>query len=304
LLPLLRIHDPLAGYFCEVAQTGYRERLSMTATQFSGPWLPWFHGDFLRATQGWTVTERGVYFLLLGASWEMGPLPNDRRRLAGIVGAQLDEFDDAWKVVNHKFTVTAAGLVNNRLEIHREKQAIRSEKARQSVSNRWNRTRECESDTNVDTNESKNGGKSDTFPILEGIRSGYSSELRSQNSKKDKNSTRPTAVYASAAFHEQVIDTYHRLCPHMRHVKTWPKHRKAKLNARIRERCADGKPADTLAWWEGFFESVAESDFLSGRTDDPFRPTLEWLISPENFPKVIEGNYENRKATNGARAHG
>jgi hypothetical protein len=68
----------------------------MTKPSFSGPWMPWYHGDFLRATQGWNFAERGIYFLLLGASWEMGPLPDDRRRLAGIVGAQLDEFDPVW----------------------------------------------------------------------------------------------------------------------------------------------------------------------------------------------------------------
>jgi uncharacterized protein YdaU (DUF1376 family) len=53
------------------------------AELFSGPWLPWFHGDFIRATQGWTVFERGVYFLLLGASWEVGPLPEDPRARDG-----------------------------------------------------------------------------------------------------------------------------------------------------------------------------------------------------------------------------
>jgi uncharacterized protein YdaU (DUF1376 family) len=273
------------------------------APQFSGPWLPWFHGDFLKATQGWTVTERGVYFLLLGASWEMGALPDDRRRLAGIVGAQLDEFDEAWKTVRPKFDLTETGLINRRLEIHRQKQAIRSEKARQSVMNRWNASPEHESDTNVRTNVG-------TSVILEGIRSGYetpyvsdtpqNSDLRTQRKTKAQDSH--TAVPA-AAFHEQVVAAYHRLCPHLPSIKTWPKHRKGKLNARIRERCADGKPADTVAWWEQFFEAVAASDFLSGRTEKPFTATIDWLLGPENFPKVIEGNYANRKA-NGARAHG
>jgi uncharacterized protein YdaU (DUF1376 family) len=278
----------------------------MRGKQFSGPWLPWFHGDFIRATQGWTVIERGVYFLLLGASWEMGPLPDDRRRLAGIVGAQLDEFDDAWKTVRPKFEFTEQGLVNRRLEIHREKQAIRSAKARQSVMNRWGKTADEDTfvDTFVDTSVHTNAGTSDdTGDHTKSIRSGYSSELISQNSKKDKNSPRPAAVFTTGAFHDQVIAAYHRLCPHLPGLKTWPKHRKAKLNARIRERCADGKPADTLAWWEAFFESVTESDFLSGRTEKSFTTTIDWLLGPENFPKVIEGNYINRKP-NGARAHG
>lgn len=331
----------------------------MTASppQFSGPWLPWYHGDFLRATQGWTVAERGIYFLLLGASWEIGPLPDDRRRLAGIVGAQLEEFDEAWKLVRPKFELTAKGLLNPRLEFHREKQAIRSEKARQSVMNRWNATN---ADTNVDTivetnvntnagesyaridansmlgdtnhspsrdhkkqsnscngvqvnefdtnvssnvstNESKTYAKSDT----NSIRSGYSSELRTQNSEKDKNSkaARTNARAAMPAFHQQVIESYHELCPGLPHVKIWTQKRRQSLDSRIAERTAAGKPADSVDYWRSLFQQVASSDFLCGRTKEPFTASLEWLLLPNNFAKTIEGHYSNRKP-NGAASHG
>jgi hypothetical protein len=44
-------------------------------------YVPWFHGDFLRSTAGWTPMERHSYFMLLCAQFEMGeqlkhgPLP-------------------------------------------------------------------------------------------------------------------------------------------------------------------------------------------------------------------------------------
>jgi hypothetical protein len=105
------------------------------------------------------------------------------------------------------------------------------------------------------------------------------------------------AASAELAFHQQVVDAYHGACPHLRAITSWPTHRKAKLNARIRERCADGKPADTVDWWKRFFEYVTASDFLSGRAEPtrgkkPFKATIDWLLGAENFPKVIEGNYE------------
>lgn len=108
---------------------------------------------------------------------------------------------------------------------------------------------------------------------------------------------------APRSFHDEVIAAYHRLCPNLPGIKAWPKHRKAVLDARIRERCEEGKPADKIGYWESFFETVKASDFLSGRTDKPFRPNIDWLIGPQNFCKVIEGNYDNRKP-NGAHAHG
>lgn len=81
--------------------------------------LPWFHRDFLAATQGWTTAECGGYFLLLGAQWEMGPLPSDATALASITRAKPKEFKALWRKVRTKFIVSRNGLVNKRLEEHR-----------------------------------------------------------------------------------------------------------------------------------------------------------------------------------------
>ena len=87
--------------------------------------MPWFHRDFLASTQGWTAAETGVYFLLLGAQWEMGPLPNNRAELASISRSTSKEFKAIWeKKVARKFRITPEGLVNDRLEEHR-KEALR-----------------------------------------------------------------------------------------------------------------------------------------------------------------------------------
>ena len=39
-------------------------------------------------------------------------------------------------------------------------------------------------------------------------------------------------------------------------------------------------------------EKVRSSDFLRGSKD--FLITFEWFVKPNNFPKVLEGNYDNR----------
>lgn len=38
-------------------------------------------------------------------------------------------------------------------------------------------------------------------------------------------------------------------------------------------------------------ENVKNSDFLMGRTKDGFNITFDWFIRPNNFPKVLDGNY-------------
>lgn len=45
---------------------------------------------------------------------------------------------------------------------------------------------------------------------------------------------------------------------------------------------------------------IKESDFLQGKSDRGWRITFDWLLEPDHFQKVIEGNYANRKeALNG-----
>ena len=104
--------------------------------------LPWFHRDFLASTQGWSAAETGVYFLLLGAQWEMGPLPNNRAELASIARSTSKEFNAIWaKKVARKFRVTTGGLVNDRLEQHRREAMRRREQHRagalQTNAKRW-----------------------------------------------------------------------------------------------------------------------------------------------------------------------
>lgn len=39
---------------------------------------------------------------------------------------------------------------------------------------------------------------------------------------------------------------------------------------------------------------VRASDFLLGRNDRGWTITFDWFVRPNNFPKVLDGNYDNR----------
>jgi len=92
--------------------------------------------------------------------------------------------------------------------------------------------------------------------------------------------------------HKEIVNLYHEICPTMPRVVEWNKPRQGYLNARWRE----NPDRQGLGWWRGFFEFAAESNFLSGKTEGrdgkpPFVATLEWMVKPQNFAKIIEGNY-------------
>lgn len=96
--------------------------------------------------------------------------------------------------------------------------------------------------------------------------------------------------------HQEIIDAYHELVPTGRQVRTWGAERQKKLRARWRE---DAK-RQSIDWWRSFFAYISKSDFLTGRTHSsqraPFEIDLEWIVSPANFSKILEGKYENRSA--------
>lgn len=95
--------------------------------------------------------------------------------------------------------------------------------------------------------------------------------------------------------HQEIIDLYHRILPMGRQVRVWNDARRAKLRARWRE---DIK-RQSLGWWERFFGYIADSEFLTGQTTtagrSPFEIDLEWIVTPANLVKVIEGKYHQRE---------
>lgn len=66
------------------------------------------------------------------------------------------------------------------------------------------------------------------------------------------------------------------------------------LRARVREY---GEDAILEA-----IENVRTSDFLQGRNSKGWRITFDWFVLPTNFPKVLEGNYNQRKPMSELRA--
>ena len=63
------------------------------------------------------------------------------------------------------------------------------------------------------------------------------------------------------------------------------------LNARIKEYSFD-EVVEVL-------DNVSESDFLKGDNDRQWKCNFDWIMNPNNFVKILEGNYKNKKDKNG-----
>jgi uncharacterized protein YdaU (DUF1376 family) len=96
--------------------------------------MPWFPGDFMRSTRGWSVTARGVYRELLDAQWDLGSLPSDVDELCRMIAATPDEWLKGWVKCQPKFPVGEDGQRRNpRLEQHRLKSVDLSERRKKGA---------------------------------------------------------------------------------------------------------------------------------------------------------------------------
>lgn len=91
--------------------------------------------------------------------------------------------------------------------------------------------------------------------------------------------------------HDEIIKLYAKHLPMLTQVKVWSDARARNLKIRWRE---DLK-RQSLPYWDRFFGYVAKSDFLTGRDGKWQNCDLSWLVKSENFIKVLEGKYENKR---------
>lgn len=99
---------------------------------------------------------------------------------------------------------------------------------------------------------------------------------------------------------DTVIDAYHEALPAAPRVTVRNVKRDKLISGRWRQVFADGKAHsrdEGLQVFREFFAFCGESKFLTGKAQSrdkdraPFVADLEWLMSPTNFAKTVEGRY-------------
>lgn len=257
-------------------------------------------GDYARDTKGLSLIEHGAYRVLLDHVYATEErLPDDLMELYRIAGAMTPaERKAVDKVAQRFFPVNGDGRrYNKRAEEEIQKHSGQVQANRLVAEERERKRKEQRSllesidepSTNRSTNDSPNHSQ------------------KPEESKASAEGKAPSAEGRGAAApdcpHEQVIALYHELLPANPKVLEWTTARQQMLRARWREkakRTAKQRGYETLeqglAWWRRFLTYVGESKFLTGQTHGrdgrpPFVATLEWLLKPANFAKVIEGNY-------------
>ncbi len=102
---------------------------------------------------------------------------------------------------------------------------------------------------------------------------------------------------------DSIVSLYHDALPANPRVIALNEFRRGLMRSRWREcyerRVKRGDPAESghlLDWFASFFDDVAKSDFLTGKSAPregraPFVADLEFLFRPKNFLSILEGKY-------------
>jgi hypothetical protein len=48
--------------------------------------------------------------------------------------------------------------------------------------------------------------------------------------------------------------------------------------------------------WQIALDEITRSSFLRGSSSSGWQITIDWLLKPSNFTKVLEGNYRDRSS--------
>lgn len=123
-------------------------------------------------------------------------------------------------------------------------------------------------------------------PYVEEVRPSSDGAPPEEGGKKNGKSKKVDLdLEAFARFFNQTMDEHGAQIPRIRTI-TRDSKRATTLFARLREYSKEDL-AEAV-------RKAAKSDFLNGSGDKAFVASFDWIFAPKMFPRVLEGNYDNR----------
>lgn len=175
------------------------------------------------------------------------------------------------EICEHRREYGRKGGLAKQANISKSKQmqanAKNSSKSKQNVAN-------VSKSSYNDNNKEPNG----SYDII------YNNKKKSSNEDSQKETDVSFSPADFVVYFNSQMDLANAMIPR---IKSLSEQRKKSLGARIREY---GKPALSTV-----IRKAAASDFLNGKNGRDFIATFDWLMKPTNFPKVLEGNYDNHE---------
>ena len=235
-------------------------------------------GDYRRRTGHLTHLEHGIYRSLIDTYYlTENPLDENLDKLMRSHSVRSADEQEAFKnVIEEFFFIDNFGYKHAHCDQELAKIYAKSEKARASAKARWLKSKDIDA-VALQTDSERNAVgmlpiTHNPLPITQ-----------SSTSSEDDLFIKPKVEKVK---YQGVIDCYHKYCPDLTKVMKLTEARKKQVKARWNE----SEEYQNGEFWAFYFQTVAASDFLCGRSSD-WKADFQWLTKQENFIKVMEGKY-------------
>lgn len=261
------------------------------------PYFPMFPSDFEAKTSHLTLAEDGAYNRLLRICW-MTPgcsIPTDEAWIMRRVRAFTEADKEAVRDVLGEFFTANDGRYSNAKLTRIWLEANEAHEKRKNAGSRGGKAKAL---------KTKETGSSNAKAMLKQPEP----EPEPEVIKEEPKGSLPELPSGELFSAQPVNDTAEAVAEYNRAATEagWPQVQKM-TPARSKSLRARLKDCGGMDGWRHALQSAAQSDFLCGRTSRPWSGFgFDWLIKPQNFTKLMEGNYDNRDhhhATAAGRQH-
>ncbi len=211
-----------------------------------------------------------------------GEEPTEREiifSIFGIIRKQLDRNNEKWDSIKKK---RAEAGRKGALKTNKIRWGCDEQKSAKSANDDFVQQKSAKSAVNG--NDNVNGNDINN---LESNKLDSSSPLSGDSSEPEKikkSSKKPEIDYVGLAnFFNSTLEKENSTIPRIQKITD---RRRKYVDARCREY---GKEAIMTV-----IQIAAKSDFLNGKNNKGWKVDFDWLFLPNNFPKVLEGNFNNQ----------
>ena len=229
-------------------------------------------GDYMKSTRHLTALEDIAYRRLLDLYYDTEkPLVDDIEKLSRLI--VMSEYKkETQQILSEFFQLTQKGYVQKRVQRELSAYSAKADTARANgkLGGRPKKTQLVNS-----ANPELTRLKAKQEPLT----------INQEPLTKDQKNT-PSAPYAD------IIDSYHKILTELPRAKVLTDKRKRYIKELWKSKNEDGKTRGDMEWWDSYFTYCKSIKFLHGENERGWTANLEWIVKPENFVKIIEGNYK------------
>lgn len=246
-------------------------------------------GDYLRDTAHLSLIEDAIYRRLLDHYYlHEKPLPENEHIVARIIRAS-EHVDHVKTVLMEFFEKTTKGWEQKRCNMEIREYGLICDRNKLN-GKRGGRPRKTQSVISGNPDETQMKANHEPLTNITDTNVSVVGNEVANQSKVIQLKTKPQCP------HQEIIALYHEIIHVGTRVKVWNGTRAAHLKARWNE---DAK-RQSLDYWRRLFTYCTESPFLMGRVNGkdrpPFQISLDWIVRPNNFAKIIEQTYHRDQA--------